>query len=123
MKATRLGRIERQIFREITLIIREELKDPRIGFVTITRIELSADLHSAKVYVSILGAPQEQEETLKVLMGAAGFIRSKLGERMRLRLLPEIIFKKDDSMEHADRVFRILKDLNDAEPRKNKTDA
>lgn len=111
MSGTRLERLQRQLFREATIVVKEELKDPRIGFVTITHAELSPDYRHAKVFVSILGSPGEQEETFKVLTHAAGYVRSKIGQRIRLRFTPEIQFVRDDSIQHVDRIFRILDEI------------
>lgn len=108
--------------REVMGVIQEELKDPRVGFITVIRAEVTDDLRQAKIYVSIFGTPEEQEETLKTLTRAAGFIRAQIGRRMRLRYLPEVVFKHDHSMQHVDRIFKILKDLDEPKSPKNESD-
>jgi ribosome-binding factor A len=86
---------------EVTDIIRSELDDPRLGFWTITRVEVPSDMRSAHVYVSVLGTDGERQETLKALRGAAGFIRTHLKPRMRTRTIPDLDFRDDHSMEYA----------------------
>ncbi len=93
---------------EISEIIHREMKDPRLGFASITRVEMSPDLRYARVYVSVLGPEEEAEETLRALTHAAGFIRHLLKPRMRIRHIPEISFRLDHSMAHAEQVARAL---------------
>jgi ribosome-binding factor A len=97
---------------EVTDIIRSELDDPRLGFWTITRVEVPPDLRSARVYVSVLGSDGERKETLMALRGAAGFIRGHLKPRMRTRTIPDLDFRDDRSMEHAEAIDRALRDLS-----------
>ncbi|MFN8590463.1 MAG: 30S ribosome-binding factor RbfA [Thermomicrobiales bacterium] len=96
---------------EVTDIIRSELDDPRLGFWTITRVEVPSDLRSAKVYVSVLGDDEARKETITALRGAAGYIRSHLRPRMRTRTIPELDIREDRSMEHADQIGRTLREL------------
>ncbi len=93
---------------EVSEIITREMKDPRLGFVSITRVELSPDLRYAKVFISVFGSEEEREATLRALTGAAGFVRYQLKPRMRIRHIPEISFHLDRSMEHAEEVARTL---------------
>lgn len=93
---------------EVSEIITREMKDPRLGFVSITRVELSPDLRYAKVFISVFGPEEEREATLRALSGAAGFVRYQLKPRMRIRHIPEISFQLDRSMEHAEEVARTL---------------
>jgi ribosome-binding factor A len=97
---------------EVTDIIRSELDDPRLGFWTVTRVEVPTDLRSARVYVSVLGSEAERKETLAALRGAAGFIRSHLKPRMRTRTIPDLDFRDDRSMEHAEEIDRTLRQLS-----------
>jgi ribosome-binding factor A len=97
---------------EVTDIIRSELDDPRLGFWTITRVEVPTDIRSARVYVSVLGSDGERKETLTALRGAAGFIRGHLKPRMRTRTVPDLDFRDDRSMEHAEAIDRTLRDLS-----------
>lgn len=96
---------------EVTDIIRSELDDPRLGFWTITRVDVPSDMRSARVYVSVLGTDGERQETLKALRGAAGFIRTHLKPRMRTRTIPDLDFRDDRSMEHAEEIDRALKTI------------
>ena len=103
---------------EVTDIIRTELDDPRLGFWTITRVEVSQEIRSARIYVSVMGTEQERKDTLKALRGAAGFIRTHLKPRMRTRIIPELDFRDDRSMEHAEEIARTLRELHQEEERR-----
>lgn len=85
----------------ISLIISESIKDPRIGFVTITRVDVTPDLRNAKIYFSSLGGKKEKEHAAEGLNSAAGFIRKQLGERLRMKFTPELLFRLDDSTEYS----------------------
>jgi ribosome-binding factor A len=100
---------------ELTDIIRREVKDPRVGFMSITRVDVPPDLRSARVYVSVLGTDDERAETLTALRSASGFIRRHLKPRLRMRQIPELEFRDDRSMEYADQIARTLREL-DPEP-------
>jgi ribosome-binding factor A len=103
---------------EVTDIIRTELDDPRLGFWTITRVEVSQELRSARVFVSVMGTEQERQDTLKALRGASGFIRTHLKPRMRTRVIPDLDFRDDRSMEHAEEIARTLRELHEEEERR-----
>jgi len=105
---TRQEKIKELLKVEISDIIRRELKDPRLGFITITDAEVSKDLRYAKVYISVLGDEKAKEESLAVLQHAAGFIRGEFGRRAFLKVIPEITFKMDTSVEHGARIFELL---------------
>jgi ribosome-binding factor A len=96
---------------EVIDIIRSEIDDPRLGFWTVTRVEVLPDLRSARIYVSVLGTDGERKETITALRGAAGFIRGHLKPRMRTRIIPDLDFRDDRSMEHAEEIDRTLKAL------------
>jgi ribosome-binding factor A len=108
----RSGRVGEQLKKELSQILQSELKDPRIGFITVTGVEVTGDLQQAKVYISVLGSDQQKEDTLKGLARATGFIRTELGRRIRLRLTPEIIFKFDQSIEYGSHIEKLLADIN-----------
>ena len=119
MRFKRSQRIQELLLEEISKLLQSELKDPRIGFATLTRVEVSDNLKHAKVFVSVMGSEQEKIDTLEALKSAKGFIRNSLGKNLYLRYLPELEFKKDDNAEHVEKITRILKDLNpesDSEP-------
>ncbi len=116
MEFKRAQRVEGLILGEISNILLRNIKDPRIGFVTITKVIVSDDLRHAKVYVSIMGEEKEKKNSLKGLHSAAGFIRKELGHRVHLRYVPEVVFKLDDSMEKSARILSLLSDLKKEEP-------
>ena len=100
---------------ELTDIIRREVKDPRVGFMSITSVDVPPDLRSARVYVSVLGTDDERAATLTALRSAAGFIRRHLKPRLRMRQIPDLEFRDDRSMEYADQIARTLRELEDGE--------
>lgn len=106
--AYRSNRIGEQMKKEVSQILREELKDPRVGFVTVTSVDVSGDLSYAKIYVSVLGAEEDKMQTLKALQKAQGFVRSELSKRLRLRYIPEVTFHFDKSIEHGARIMELL---------------
>jgi ribosome-binding factor A len=112
----RANRVGEQMKKELSEIIGRKIKDPRIGFVTVTDVQVSGDLQQAKVYISVLGDEEQRENTLKGLAKAKGFIRTEVGQRIRLRKTPEIIFEWDESMEYGNRINSILHQLqNDSD--------
>jgi ribosome-binding factor A len=92
-------------------ILQEDLKDPRLGFVTVTKVEVSPDLKQAKVWVSVLGGEGEVEETFRVLERARGFIRSRLGSRVRLKYTPSLSFYRDRGAEISEKVQMLLHEV------------
>ena len=113
MVGRRPHRLGGQIQAEISEIIQRRLKDPRLGFVTVTRVRLTADLRIATVYVSVMGEPEEIEKNVLCLQGASNYIRSLLGERLRVKHLPELRFRYDDSGVKGARIEELLKDLRE----------
>jgi ribosome-binding factor A len=109
----RTDRLDSQIRQELMTLLQREMKDPRIGFATITRVETARDLGSARVWVSVLGTPEEQQSALKALTDAAPWLRRQLGERLTVRHVPQLNIRHDDSIEAGDRVLRILKELEE----------
>jgi len=108
----RTAQVGAQIREEIMQIIRRDLKDPRIGFVSITQVRMSPDLRSARVRVSVLGGEEERTETLAGLRSAAGHIRRELGRRLEnLRFAPELRFEIDPSIEYSVRISHRLREL------------
>jgi ribosome-binding factor A len=101
-----------QIKKELSLILQSELKDPRIGFTTVTGVEVTNDLSLARVYLSVMGSDEQKEETLKALAKAKGFLRSELGRRVRLRHTPELEFRFDASIDYGSRIEALLRQLN-----------
>ena len=117
----RANRVGEQMKKELGDIIGRKIKDPRIGFVTVTDVEVTGDLQQAKVYISVLGDEEQRENTLKGLAKAKGFIRTEIGHRIRLRKTPEIIFEWDESIDYGNRIDTLLhqlhKDVNPLEKR------
>jgi ribosome-binding factor A len=120
----RHAKVSEALKREIGSIIHEELKDPRLGFITITHLELTPDLRYAKVFFSVLGKEEERQKSKEALESALGFIRRLIAQRIGLRLVPEISFHEDRSAEYSIRIQEALdqiKELN--EPRPSSTEA
>jgi ribosome-binding factor A len=109
----RQERLADQIRIEVAEMIEGELKDPRIGFATVTRVELSPDMRHGRVLVSVMGDEKEQKETLAGLASARGYVRHELGRRLRLKRIPELIFILDHGLEESERVERLLRDLKE----------
>ena len=109
MISRRLNRIEEACKEELSEILHKEVKDPRVGFVTITRVKVSPDLRHAKVYVSILGTDEEIRRTVAGLYSARGYLRAHLGKHLRLKYLPDIEFYQDRVTEQALRLTDIMK--------------
>ena len=104
----RRERIGDQIKVELAELVRDEVRDPRIGFVTFTEVRMSPDLKYARVYVSILGEPEERDETLAALVRAGGFLRRHIGSRLQLRFVPELRFVLDDTLDRSERIDELL---------------
>ena len=101
MKQQRMARIDHELQRAVAKIISEELKDPRLGFVTVTRTEITSDMMNCKVFVSVIGDRHVARQSMDALKNAAGFIRGELGAMVKLRYTPEITFVEDRSTEEA----------------------
>jgi ribosome-binding factor A len=104
----RLRRVADQIQRELSELLRAHLKDPRVGMITLTGVEVSPDLAHAKVFFTTLGDAESLSRTEDGLGHAAGFLRSRLGERLKLRMIPELHFRYDESVEHGIRLSQLI---------------
>lgn len=111
----RSQRVAELIKQEISKLLQRGLKDPRIGFVTVTDVEVTRDLRYAKVYISVLGDENSKQETMKGMNAANGFIRREVGKYLHLRHTPEISFKFDESVEYGAHINRLLHDLKSDE--------
>lgn len=111
----RILRVGEIIRRELGFILDREIDDPRIGMITITRIELSDDLRYAKIYVGILGDEEERKVRLRLLRRAGRFLRTELAHRIDLRVAPELTFVLDDSSENYIKIAKLLKQIHDEE--------
>src|SRR4030043_2469424 len=101
MEGKRSEKVADLIQKEISQMLLKSIKDPRIGFVTITRVSVSEDCRFAKIYFSVAGPLEERERSTKGLESAKGYVRKELGRRIRLRYTPEIMFQFDTSIEYA----------------------
>jgi ribosome-binding factor A len=119
MSSARPERVQEALRQEISRIVQNEIKDPRLGFITITAVELTRDLRYAKVFFSVLGEDKEKKLALKGLNSAKGYIKGLLSDRVKLKFMPEIDFRIDDSYEHTKKIHDILdkikKEKRDAE--------
>lgn len=106
----RTARLDELLRQEISEVVRREVDDPRIGFVTITEVEVSPDLRHANVWVSVIGSADERKQALRALSHAMPYVRGRLG-KLRLRRIPDLHVKEDDSAERSTRVMAILDDL------------
>jgi len=112
-QGSRPERVADQIRAEVTTMISRELHDPGVGFVTVTRVEVTSDLQHARVFYTSLGDPAARRNTARALERASGFMRRQIGQRLRLRRAPEIHFEFDESIGHQDRVEQLLKEIAD----------
>jgi len=111
----RTDRIDELLRQEIGEILSRDVQDPRIGFVTVTDVETAPDLSNARVWVSVIGQPDERAQTMRALERAMPFVRHELGARIRLRRIPELHVRADDTAERGTRVLRLLAELESGE--------
>jgi ribosome-binding factor A len=104
-------RVADRIREEISDILLRKIKDPRIGFVTITEVEVTGNLKFAKVFYSVIGTDEDRSLAVEGLASALGFIKRELGSRLQLKYMPEVAFFYDSSLEQGDRIEQILKDI------------
>jgi len=114
----RLEKVNEELKREISEIVQYKLKDPRLGFITITKVEVTPDLRIAKVYYSVLGSVQEEAKAQQGLESSAGFVRKLIGDTIKMRYTPELIFKIDKSAEYSVNIFKRLEEIKN-EPKKS----
>ncbi len=115
MQTKRIERLNQLIKEEISRVLQRELKDPRLGFLTVTDVGVSKDLRVAKVYVSILGSEEQWKASLTALESAKGFIHHWLRQHLSLRVTPSLIFRPDRSMAHAAHIQELLAELRSEE--------
>lgn len=108
-------RVAEGIRQTVAAFLTGNVRDPRVGFVTVTRVEVSPDLTHARVRVSVMGSDEEKERSLEGLASAARFLRAQLGRELRLRLTPELTFELDRGLDHAQRIDRVLRELKEGE--------
>ncbi len=107
-KKLRIEKLQELIKQEMGKMLLTDLKDPRIGFVTVTDVELTGDLRSAKIFVSIMGDDDKIKNSLEGLQSALGFIRREIGQRIKIRFTPEISFALDTSLDYGDHIQKLL---------------
>ena len=108
----RTERLGEEIREEVAQLIAGELKDPRIGFVTVTRVDVTPDLRTARVYVGVLGTDKQRQASMTGLKQASGFLRRRMGQTLRLRHTPEMVFLYDEGLQASDRVAQILAEIH-----------
>ena len=118
----RSDRLGDELRQELAGIIDRQLNDPRVGFVTVTRVSLTTDLRSARVYVGVLGDEPARERSLAGLKSAVGFLRRELGRRLRLRHTPELTFFYDQGLDATERVAQLLEENEPETPREDEPD-
>jgi len=116
---SRIEKINNAIRKEISKIIMEDLKDPRVEFITVTRVETTKDLSYAKIYFSILDDTLQIEKVQEGLLSCAGFIRKLLSSRLRLRHTPELIFKRDKSAEYSIKILEKIETIKNESKENN----
>ncbi|NLP18722.1 MAG: 30S ribosome-binding factor RbfA [Firmicutes bacterium] len=121
MAGVRRQRVREAYKQELGELIQRRLKDPRIGFVSVTDVDISGDLRQAKVYVSVLGDEESKEKTMEALEGARTFLRMEMGKRVRLRYTPELFFSLDESIERGIRLKNLLDKLGQGNGEENES--
>src|SRR5690606_40995578 len=110
MAKKRIARVNEQIRRELTSLLQFDVRDPRIGVVTVTGVEVSPDLYHAKVFYSVMGSDEDRASAAEGLRAAAGFLRTEIGRRMHIRRAPELHFTYDNTIQHAMHIERLLQE-------------
>jgi ribosome-binding factor A len=113
MPAARMRRVNEAVREVVSAHIAGDVKDPRIGFVTVTGVETSSDLRHARVYVSVLGDERDREAALDGLTSARGFLQAQVGRELRMKRTPTLEFVHDPSIEHGMRMERLISDVTD----------
>ena len=122
MSQLRVEKVQELMKQEISQIIQRELKDPRIGFVTVTSVECTGDLREAKIYVSLMGSEQQVKDSWAGLNRGLGFIRREIGKRIRLRFTPELTFELDKSLDYSAHIQELLLKIKADESANNRLD-
>jgi len=107
----RQEKLGEQIAIEVSDLLRTRVKDPRVGFASVTHVEVSGDLRHAKIFVSVMGEPDEKKQTIEALHHATGFLRRELAGRLTVRFMPEIVFRLDNSIEQGAHVLGLIRKL------------
>ena len=115
MARVRVEKIQELMKQEVSKIIQNDLKNPQVGFVTVTQVEVTNDLRHAKIWFSLYGTEEEQKRTLQALNKSLGFIRSEIGKRIRLKFVPEMVLMTDSSLEYSNHIQKILLQIKEDE--------
>jgi ribosome-binding factor A len=110
MANKRIARLNEQVRRELTFLLQRDVRDPRIGIVTVTDVEVSPDLYHAKVFYSVMGSDEDRASAAEGLRAAAGFLRTEIARRMHTRRAPELHFTYDDTLQHALHIEKLLQE-------------
>lgn len=110
--SVKVDRMDQTLQREISKILQFEVKNPKLGFVTVTDVQCTNDLSQAKVYVSFLGKQEKNDAGMKILNQSKGFIRSAVAKKIKIRKMPELIFIQDTSLEQGNKIESIIKNIN-----------
>jgi len=110
-RSRRMDRVDELLKGEIARVIREDVADPRVGFVTVMDVETSPDLRNARVFVSVLGGEEREEEAIEALRRASGYVRSLVGEAVRLKYLPALRFEIDRTVKRAARIESLIEEV------------
>jgi ribosome-binding factor A len=119
MARLRVEKVQEAIQHEISNMLLLDVKDPRIKLVTVTGVDLTDDMSQAKIYVSLYGSEEEQQQAWQALNKAKGFLRTEIAKRIRLRFAPELILEKDTSWEYGARIDNLLRQIKDSEGNEN----
>ena len=119
MAKLRVEKVQEAIQHEISNMLLLDIKDPRIKLVTVTGVSLTDDMSQAKIYVSLYGSEEEQQQAWQALNKAKGFLRTEIAKRIRLRFAPELILEKDTSWEYGAHIDSLLRQIKDSEGNKN----
>lgn len=117
----RVARMNELLKEEVGLLIHDEMKDPRVGFATVTAVESSPDLKNATVFISVLGSEKEKDQTLEAVSRAKGFIQGELGKRLSLKYTPSLKFERDDTADASIRIAKILEKIHEQEEKSEHT--
>lgn len=115
MGQLRSEKVQELIKQEVSQIVLRELKDPRIGFVTVTQVDITGDLRSAKIYVSLMGSEEQIKDCWIALQSSLGYIRREIGKRIRLRCTPELSFQLDKSLDYSVHIQELLAKIKENE--------
>ncbi|MBP2650263.1 MAG: Ribosome-binding factor [Firmicutes bacterium] len=115
MGQLRAEKVQEFIKQELSKIILTDLKDPRVGFVTVTKVDVTGDLRSAKAYISLMGSDEQKATSWQVLQKAVGFFRSEIGKRINLRFTPELSLQLDETLEYSDHIQKLLTKIREDE--------